>query len=55
MTEELERILATNLFENEYSGSELDVRLWLSQAAARRIIELLGAKGYVIEKAQPKA
>jgi DNA-binding MarR family transcriptional regulator len=56
MNEEIERILAADLFENEYNGSQLEQRAWLSKAAAKRIIELLTKKGYVIQKAaEPKA
>ena len=51
--EEIERILAADLFENEYNGSPMDQRLWLSKAAAQRIITRLILKGYVIQKALP--
>jgi hypothetical protein len=55
MNEEIERILAADLFEIEYDGSPMDQRAWLSIAAARRIIALLAANGYVIQKSEPKA
>jgi hypothetical protein len=55
MSEEVERIIANDLFENEYNGSQLEQRAWLSKAAAKRIIELLAAKGYVIQREEPEA
>jgi hypothetical protein len=53
--DEVERIIATDLFENEYNGSPDERRLWLSKAAAQRIITRLILKGYVIQKAEPSS
>jgi DNA-binding IclR family transcriptional regulator len=50
MTEDVERIIAADLSEHEYNVSQPDQRAWLSQAAARRIVATLVAKGYVIQK-----
>jgi hypothetical protein len=50
MTEDVERIIAADLSEHEYNLSQLDKREWLSQAAARRIVAMLVANGYVIQK-----
>jgi hypothetical protein len=45
--DEIERILAIELFEYEYLGSGAMV---LSLWAAKRIIKSLAAKGYIIRK-----
>jgi hypothetical protein len=48
--DEIERILAIELFEKEYQGSGDDQAMVLSLWAAKRIIKALAAKGYVIRK-----
>jgi hypothetical protein len=49
--EEIERIVAIELFENEYQGSGDDQAMVLSLWVAKRIIKSLAAKGYIIRKA----
>jgi hypothetical protein len=48
--DEIERILATELFDKEYQGSGDDQAMVLSLWTAKRIIKSLAANGYIIRK-----
>jgi hypothetical protein len=52
MGDDVERFLASELFENEYAASaqDLEKNQALSTLAAKRIIKALAARGYVIRK-----